>query len=254
MKMLRYIVVALFALVATDALAWTTEVNKAVLMFAEENLANKSKKEVEKLLGAPLSSIEFVKKGKNKSRLDENGKSVTTDAKDAVVRLEKAIAALQNKKAPIAERKAALCTAAELTVDIHCLANVLIDKHLEKNFTFRRHNSMQTEFIYYTIKKATWQGVWHKEFHKGHGVFSSEMYLYDWHIATKGMAKHYKKESVDPRKWVEKTGERAFEALKVFQPDLLTEIVEVPKMEEVNNACLYDAAFHLANLLNKTLK
>ena len=82
MKSLRYIAVALFALVATDAFAWTAEVNKAVLMFAEENLSNKSKKEIEKLLGAPLSSIEFVKKGKNKSRLDESGKSVTTNAKD----------------------------------------------------------------------------------------------------------------------------------------------------------------------------
>ena len=254
MKSLRYIVVALFALVATEAWAWTVEVNKAVLMLAEENLSNKSKKEVTKLLGAPLSSIEFEKKGKRKARLDENGKSVTTNEKDAVVMLEKAIATLKDKNALTSERKAALCLAAELTVDIHCLANVLIDKHLEKNFTFRRHNSMQKEFIYYTIKKATWQGVWHKEFHKGHGVFSAEMYLYDWHIATKGMAKRYKKEEVAPRKWVEKTGERAFEALKVFQPDALTEIIEVPKMEEVNNACIYDAAFHLANLLNKTLK
>jgi hypothetical protein len=80
------------------------------------------------------------------------------------------------------------------------------------------------------------------------------MYLYDWQIATKGKAKSYKKETVAPRKWVEKTGERVFEALKVFQPDALIEMVEVPKMEELNNACLHDAAFHLANLLNKTLK
>ena len=254
MKSFRYIVVALFALVATDALAWTAEVNKAVLMLAEENLANKSKKEIEKLLGAPLSSIEFAKKGKNKSRLDENGKSVTTNAKDAVVRLEKAVATLQDKSASASERKAALLTAAELTVDIHCPSNILIDKHLEKNFTFRRHKSMQVDFIYYTIKKSSWQAVWHKEFHKSHGVFSAEMYLYDWKIATKGLAKRYKKEAVAPRKWVEKIGERVFDALKVFQPDVLTETVEVPKMEEVNNACLYDAAFHLANLLNKTLK
>lgn len=254
MKSLRYIVVALFALVATDALAWTAEVNKAVLMFAEDNLSNKAKKEVNSLLGASLSSIEFEKKGKNKSRLDENGKSVTTSAKDAVVRLEKAITTLKDKNASALERKAALLAAAELTVDIHCPSNILIDKHLEKNFNFRRHNSMQVDFIYYTIKKASWQSVWHKEFHKGHGVFSAEMYLYDWKIATKGMAKHYKKEAVAPRKWVEKTGERVFEALKVFQPDALLETVEVPKMEEVNNACLYDAAFHLANLLNKTLK
>ena len=254
MKMLRYIVVAIFAFVATDAWAWTAEVNKAVLMFTEENLSNKAKKEVNNLLGAPLSSIEFVKKGKNKSRLVERGKSVTNSSKDAVVRLEKAIATLQNKKASTAERKSALCEVAELTVDIHCLANVLIDRHLEKNFTFSRHNSMQIGFIYYATKKGSWQSLWHKEFHKAHGVFSAEMYLYDWKIATKGMAKHYKKEAVAPRKWVEKTGERALEALKVFQPDVLVENVEVPKMEEVNNASLYDAVFHLANLLNKTLK
>lgn len=254
MKSLRYIVVAIFALVAAEAVAWTTEVNKAVLMFAEENLSKKAAKEVNLLLGAPLSSVEFVKKGKNKTRLDENGKSVTTAEKDAVVRLEKAIATLKDKNASTEERSAALRTAAELTVDIHCPANILIDKHLEKDFIFRRHNSMQKEFRYYVQKKTSWQGMWHKEYHKSHGVFSAEMYLFDWHIATKGMAKSYKKEAVAPRKWAEKTGERVLEALKVFQPDALVEMLEVPKREEVNNACIYDAAFHLANLLNKNLR
>ena len=254
MKSLRYVAIALCLFVATDAMAWTVEVNKAVLMLAEENLSNKAKREVESLLGAPLSSIKFEKKGRNKTHLDENGKSVTTDAKDAVVVLEKAIATLQDEKTSASERRAALLAAAEMTVDIHCLSNVLIEKHLEKNFTFRRHNSMQTEFIYYTVKETSWQAVWHKEYHKSHGVFSAEMYLFDWQIATKGMAKGYKKEPVAPRNWAEKSGERAMQALKVFQPDALTETVEVPKMEELNNACLYDAAFHLANLLNKTLK
>ena len=254
MKSFRYIVIALFTLAATDAWAWTAEVNKAVLMFAEENLSNKAKREINNLLGAPLSSIEFAKKGKNKSRLDESGKSVTNSSTDAVVRLEKAIATLQNKRASTAERKSALCEVAELTVDIHCLANVLIDKHLEKNFTFSHHNSMQIGFIYYAIKTGSWQSIWHKDFHKAHGVFSAEMYLYDWKIAIKGMAKHYHKEAVAPRKWVEKTGERAFEALKVFQPGVLVESVEVPKMEEVNNASLYDAGFNLANLLNDIFK
>ena len=129
MKSLRYIVVALLAFVATDAMAWTAEVNKAVLMFAEENLSNKAKSAVCELLGEPLSSVEFVNKGKSKTRLDENGKSVTTNEKDAVVLLEKAIATLENKKATIEERRAALIGAVENTVDIHCLANVLIDKH-----------------------------------------------------------------------------------------------------------------------------
>jgi hypothetical protein len=235
-------------------MAWTAEVNKAVLMFAEENLSSKAKREVQELLGTPLSSIEFAKKGKNKTHLDEKGKSVTTDSKDAVVVLEKAIATLQDEKASASERRAALLTAVEMTVDIHCLANILIDKHLEKNFTFRSHNSMQVGFIYYTIKKQNWASLWQKVYHNSHGVFSAEMYLYDWNIATEGMAKRYKREGVEPRRWAEKSGERVMQALKLFQPDVLVENVEIPKMEEVNNACLYDAAFHLANLLNKLLK
>lgn len=254
MKSLRYVAIALCLFVATNAMAWTAEVNKAVLMFAEENLSNKAKREVENLLSAPLSSVKFENNGKTITRLNEEGKSVTTDSKDAVVVLEKAIATLQDEKASASERRAALLTAVEMTVDIHCLANILIEKQLEKNFTFRCHNSMQKEFIYYAVKKNSWQEMWHKEFHRTHRAFSAEMYLYDWQIATKGMAKRYKKETIAPRKWAEVSGERALKALKVFQPDGLLETVEIPKMEEVNNACLYDAAFHLANLLNKILK
>ena len=254
MKSLRYIAVALLALVATDARAWTAEVNKAVLMFAEENLLKGAKKEVEALLGAPLSSVKFVNKGKSKSRLDEHGKSVTTDATDAVVLLEKAIATLQRSGASGEERKAALLTAVEMTVDIHCLSNILIDKLLEKDFTFSRHNSMQIGFRYYKTTEIKWQSLWHQTYHKAHGVFSAEMYLYDWQIATAGRSKSYKREVVAPRAWAEKSGARALEALKVFQPNRLLESSEMYKMEELNNACLYDAAFHLANLLNKTLK
>ena len=114
MKSLRYIAVALLVLASTNALAWTAEVNKAVLMLAEENLSNKAKREVNALLGAPLSSIEFVNKGESNYRLDENGKSVTTDSADAVVRLEKAVAMLGDKSASTAERQKALREVAEL--------------------------------------------------------------------------------------------------------------------------------------------
>ena len=254
MKSLRYIVVALFTLVATDALAWTAEVNKAVLMFAEENLSNKAKKEVNLLLGVPLSSVKFTNKGKSKTRLDESGKSVTTDEKDAVVLLEKAIATLESESATAEERKSALLTAIEMTVDIHCLANILIDKHLEKNFTFFRHNSMQIGFRYYAKKKTSWQSEWHNKYHTSHGAFSAEMYLYDWQIATKGRAKEYRKEPVAPRKWAEQSAKRAFVALGTLQPNAVVENAEVARLEYLNDASLYDASFHLAILLNKILR
>ena len=254
MKNLRYIIVAIFALVAVDAMAWTDKVNKAVLMFAEQNLSKKSAKEVEALLGNTLSSVEFTNKGKSSSRLDENGKSVTNDEKDAVVLLEKAIATLEDKSATAEERKAALLTAVEMTVDIHCMANILIDKHLEKDFTFTRHNAMQVGFRYYKAAEVSWQRVWHEEYYANSDVFSLEMCLFDLQIATKGMAKHYKKEELAPRKWAEQTGERVFQALKVIHPGVLIDRVEVHKLREVTNSCLYDAAFRLANLLNKTFK
>ena len=254
MKSLRYIVVALFTLVATDALAWTAEVNKAVLMFAEENLSNKAKKEVNLLLGVPLSSVKFTNKGKSKTRLDESGKSVTTDEKDAVVLLEKAIATLESESATAEERKSALLTAIEMTVDIHCLANILIDKHLEKNFAFFCHNSMQIGFRYYAKKKTSWQSEWHNKYHTSHGVFSAEMYLYDWQIATKGRAKEYRKAPVAPRKWAEQSAKRAFVALGTLQPNAVVENAEVARLEYLNDASLYDASFHLAILLNKILR
>ena len=252
MKSLRYIVVAILTLVAVDAMAWTAEVNKAVLMLAEENLSKRSAKAVEALLGNKLSSVEFTNKGESKTRLDENGKSVTADEKDVVVLLEKAIATLENKSAAAEERKAALLTAIEMTVDVHCMANVLIDKHLEKDFPFTLHNAMQVGFRYYRVTKTSWQGLWHKEYHASRDNFSPEMFLYDWQIATKGMAKHYKKEVVAPRKWAEQTGERALHALKVIRPDAVIDKAEVYKLYEVTDSCIHDAVFRLANLLNKT--
>lgn len=255
MKRFRYAIVVLLMFAATDAMAWKSEVNKAVLMFAEENLSNKAKREVEKLLNAPLSSLKFENNGENKTHLNEDGKSVTTDEKDAVVILEKAIATLEDKTAATDVRRRALLTIAELTVNIHCPANILIDKHLDEDFTFGRHNSMQIGFRYYAVRKINWQELWQTEYHRTHGgVFSAEMYLYDWQIATKDMAKKYRKEPVAPRRWVEQMGARVLQSLKVIYPNALVEMSDVAKMEKINDASMYDAALHLANLLNKTFK
>ena len=251
---LRYIILAAMAAVAVEASAWTTEVNKAILMFAEENLSRKAQKEVEALLGAPLSSIEFAQKGKSKTRLNESGKSVTTDAKDGVVVLEKALVTLGNKGASAEERKAALVAVAEHTVDIHCPSNILIDKHLEGDFKFGRENGRPRTSRWFKVDKREWQAMWHSLFHKQLGAWSADMYIYDWHIATKGMAKQFKKQAVAPRLWAEQTGAVVFEALKVFKPNAEVDRMQITNLEEVNNLLMYKAAFRLADVLNQTLK
>lgn len=96
MKRFLYIAVTLVVAVAYEASAWTAEVNKVVLMLAEENLSSKAKKEAVQDTWNSLEVV-FVNKGKSQTRLNESGKSVTTDKKDAVVRLEDAIAVAQRE-------------------------------------------------------------------------------------------------------------------------------------------------------------
>lgn len=254
MKRFIYIVTALMVCVAFEASAWTAEVNRAILMLAEENLSGRAKREVSEILGTSLSAVEFVNKGENQTRLNEGGKSVTTDQKDAVVLLEDAIALLKSGNASAEERKSALLTVVEMTVDIHCPSNILIDKHLEEDFKFGRDNGRPKKSRWFKIDEREWRKMWHRDFHSALGAFSAEMYLYDWHIATKGMAKRYKKQPVAPRAWAEQTGAIVLEALKTFKPDSVVDRMAITALEEVNNSAMYDAAFRLANMLNTILK
>ena len=80
------------------------------------------------------------------------------------------------------------------------------------------------------------------------------MYLYDWRIATKGMAKKYKKQPIAPRAWAEQTGAIVIPELKIFKPESVVDRMEITKLEEVNNGCMYAAAFRLADVLNQILK
>ena len=253
MKSLKFTLMMLFSAVAINAMAWNAEINKAIMMFAEQNLSNKTKKSVESILDKPLSAVVFADKGKSKTRLSEEGKSVTTDENDAVVRLEKAISVFNDNNSSMAERKAALLEVVELTVDIHCPSNILIDKKLEGDFTFGRDNGRPKNSRWFKVQDRKWQAMWHSQYHKDHGAFSAEMYVYDWQIATKGMAKQYKKAAVAPRAWAEQTGVRVLESLKTFYPGAVVNMLEITKQEPVNDAAMYDAAFRVALVLNKIL-
>ena len=253
MKTLKFTLMMLFSAVAINAMAWNAEVNKAIVMFAEQNLSNKTKKRVESILDKPLNAVVFANKGKSKTRLNEEGKSVTTDENDAVVRLEKAISVFNDNNSSMAERTAALLEVVELTVDIHCPSNILIDKKLEGDFTFGRDNGRPKNSRWFKVQDRKWQAMWHSQYHKDHGAFSAEMYVYDWQIATKGMAKQSKKAAVAPRAWAEQTGARVLESLKTFYPGSVVNMLEITKQEPVNDAAMYDAAFRVALVLNKIL-
>ena len=254
MKGFRYIVVVLLALTAREAFAWSDAANKAILMLAEENLSRRAKREVAEVLGAPLSAIVLDRCGKHTTRLDEGCRSVTKSEEDAVVLLEKGIATLKDKKVTSAERKEALRSVAEMVVVIHNPANIRIDKYLEKEFSFGVDNDLPKDSWLHKVSKMSWQKMWNEQIDKTLRSFSAEMYLYDWHIATKGMAKRYKSEAVAPRKWAEHTAAKVLPLLGTFKTDGVVSNLEIIKLEEENNHCRYDAAFRLAALLNDIFK
>ena len=254
MKTLKFTLMMLLSAVTFNAMAWNAEVNKAIVMFAEQNLSKGAAKRATELLGAPLSSYKFENNGRSKVYLNEQGKSVTTDEKDAVVKLEKALVVLGDKGAATEARKVALQTAMEMVVDLHCPSNIFIEKRLEDDFTFGRDNGRPKNSRWFKVQDRKWQAMWHSQYHKDHGAFSAEMYVYDWEIATKGMAKQYKKAEVAPRAWAEQTGARVLESLKIFYPGAIVNMLEITKQEPVNDAAMYDAAFRLALVLNTILK
>ena len=64
MKNLRYVAAIVAAMfIAGEASAWTAEVNKAILLFAEQNMSKRAKREVVEILDAPLHSVVFAGKG-----------------------------------------------------------------------------------------------------------------------------------------------------------------------------------------------
>lgn len=70
------------------------------------------------------------------------------------------------------------------------------------------------------------------------------MYIYDCYLDQR-YGKSYKKQPVAPREWAEQTGAVVLSALKVFKPEAVVDRMEITKLEEVNNRCLYNAAFAL---------
>lgn len=250
MRGFRYIVVVLLVLTAREAYAWSDAANRAVLMLAEDNLSRRAKREIAEVLGAPLNTIEFDKKSSSTVQLNVECKSVTKAEKDAVVLLEKSVATLKKEDATVVERKEALCVLAQMVVEIHNPANIRIEGNLEKDFDFGVDNDLPKDSWLHKVTKMSWQKMWNAQIDRTQRSFSAEMYLYDWHIATKGMAKQYKGEKSAPRKWAEHTGTKVLPLLETFKPDAVVSNLEIIKLEELNNHCRYDAAFRLAGLLN----
>ena len=113
------VLMLLLALSSNEAFAWCEITHKAILKAVEQRLTKPAKEEIVAVLGKPLSEVEFQKERKT-TTLNTEGRSVTRELEDAVVRLENALFALDNFDAYSDEnKKKSLLIAIYHIVDIH---------------------------------------------------------------------------------------------------------------------------------------
>ena len=242
----------LFASFSIEASAWCETTHKAILKAVELRLSKRANKEVVAILGTPLSEVEFSKERKT-TTLNSEGRSVTRELDDAVVRLENALFALDNIKAysPENKKKALLVTIYNI-IDIHSPRNIRIEGVLDGDFEFCHNNGRERTNPRFKTTKLTWFRLWGKLFPGRHSAFSTDMYCTDIAIATRGKADKYI--GGNPRKWAEETGRDVRGVLEYCHAGSEIDLHTLLPLEDIHNECMYRAIYRLAYQLNNDFK
>lgn len=246
------VLMLLLALSSNEAFAWCEITHKAILKAVEQRLTKPAKEEIVAVLGKPLSEVEFQKERKT-TTLNTEGRSVTRELEDAVVRLENALFALDNFDAySDANKKKSLLIAIYHIVDIHSPANIKIEGLIDGDFEFYHNNGRERTNPRFKLTKLTWQRLWTKLFPGRHSAFSVDMYCADIDIATRGKDKSYI--GGNPRKWVEEIGREIRSIHSYCHEGAEINLDALLPLEEMHDECMYRAIYRLAYLLNKSLK
>lgn len=247
-----FALVLLFGLSSFEAAAWCEITHKAILKAVEQRLTKNANKEIVAVLGKPLSEVEFQKERKV-TTLNAEGRSVTREAEDAVMRLENALFALDNFGTYSDENKRkALLVVIYHIIDIHSPVNIKIEGLIDGNFTFCHNNGREKTHPRFKTTNLTWQRLWTDLFPGRHSAFSVDMYCTDLAIATRDKAKSYI--GGNPRKWVEEIGREVRSIHGYCHEGSEIDLHTLLPLEEMHDKCMYRAVYRLAYMLNKSLK
>lgn len=252
------------AMVANEALAFSTFAHRSISKLAEMNLTEKAKTEVNAILKSDITKecvwLNTLRKdpamAHTKSwhifQLDANGKCTTTAENDGIVQLEKAIAVLRSRaNHSEAEVATALRTVIHLVQDLHCLSHIHIDGiEATKGFTFRIWNELEGKGRKSWNQK--WYSLWQSTYSSRYDIFSPQYYAEDIDIYARDKKAEYSKG--EPRFWVENGGEDIVRALKDLNTGAEVPI-QVQLLYEYNHTkCMAKAGYRLAALLNDIFK
>ena len=259
--MKRIFLIIAFVATIFSAQAWTGVVNRASYLIAQKYMTEQARAEYKRLWALrEVADYKWVADKTAKVALNADLRSTTTDEKDIVVRIEKAIEVLRNsEKHTDTEQFAALETLRRLLVELHTISCIAIEgvEHSQHDFEFtwsgnREGPSPDKRDKYEHRGKLTWHKMWSANFCFWHQGWSSDYYAYDIDLRFGRLREQAMQGSV--RDWAHEMGCRAKPMYEWAKPDMLLRNEPRLNLEDVHLEMVARSAYRLAAIMNNIVK
>ena len=263
--MRRYILFTFALLSIFTSSAWNKFGQQCIATFAEQNLTDSAKEQVNKLLGGTMASEcwwlqDILKEEENKHtkawhsiRLTKNLTSTTTAAEDGVVQIERCVEILKNR----AEHSDSTVTASlksliHLVADMHNICHVRIENIANSNENFSLQISNGKPGKKEEISTSNWHKFWESSIVNRHYSFSPELMAEDLGVCYGSEKENFCKGDV--RHWAEDMGHLAAPLYKWAKADYYMTREQNNRLIQLNDKCMARAGYRLATLLNDIFK
>ena len=248
-----FLIVASIACVFT-AQAWTKVVNGASHLIARKYMTQQALAEYDRIASLKVE-YKWTPIKNDKVALDANLQAIATDEKDILVRIEKALAVLRNRKNHSElEQYGALVTLQNLVPNFHNIARISIEgiDHSQQDFEFTWTAGKEGSKKHEKRGSLTWHKLWNNNFCFWHQGWSSEYYAYDIDLRF-GKQREALMQGT-PRDWAHDMGVLAKPMYEWAQPGMVLKHEPRLNLEDVHLNNVAKAGYRLAYLMNAILK
>ena len=181
--MKRILFVVAFVATIFTAQAWSNIVDEASYIIAKKYMNEQTLAEYNRISALKQNvDYKWVADKSARATLNAELRSTTTDEKDIVVRLEKAVEVLRNRANHTpSEQYKALVVVQKLIVDLHTISHIAIDgiEQSKADFSFTWTAGKEGSKKHEKRGSLTWHKLWSSNFCFWHQGWSSEYYAYD---------------------------------------------------------------------------
>lgn len=248
-----FLIIASIACVFT-AQAWTKIVNGASHLIARKYMTQQAVAEYDRIASLKVE-YKWTPIKNDKVALDANLQAIAADEKDILVRIEKALGILRNRKSHSElEQYAALVTLQNLLPNFHNIARIGIEgiDHSQQDFEFTWTAGKEGSKKHEKRGVLTWSRFWTNNFCFWHQGWDSEYYAYD--IDLRFGRQREQMQQGDLRTWAHEMGVMAKPLYEKWLPGCTMNNEHRLIYEDIHLSNVARAGYRLAVLLNEILK